>query len=219
MSQKVVSENRVSYRRVWGFLRHYDQMALLGYTRISTIHQDDQLQRDALLKAGVTAEHIYSDVISGSKDVRTRPGMMKLLEFVRADDTIVVWRIDRLGRSLLDVIATVTDFRTRGIQVQSISDGIDPSTTSGRLLLNMLSTLAEYERELIVERVNAGIAAARTSGATFGRPPSDPELIAGKLRVVQDARAEGKSAAAAAQLVGWSRATFYRHLSGLPVNE
>jgi DNA invertase Pin-like site-specific DNA recombinase len=186
-------------------------MALLGYTRISTVHQDDQLQRDALLKAGVLSEHIYSDVVSGSRDVRTRPGMMKLLQFVRAEDTIVVWRIDRLGRSLLDVIATVADFRARGIQVQSISDGIDPSTTSGRLLLHMLSTLAEYERELIIERVNAGIAAARTSGAIFGRPLSDPELIKQKLTVVQAARAGGKSAVAAAQLVGWSRATFYRH--------
>ena len=71
-------------------------MALLGYTRISTIHQDDQLQRDALLKAGVLSEHIYSDVVSGSKDVRTRPGMMKLLQFVRAEDTIVVWRMGLL---------------------------------------------------------------------------------------------------------------------------
>jgi DNA invertase Pin-like site-specific DNA recombinase len=186
-------------------------MALLGYTRISTVHQDDQLQRDALLKAGVLSEHIYSDVVSGSRDVRTRPGMMKLLQFVRAEDTIVVWRIDRLGRSLLDVLATVADFRVRGIQVQSISDGIDPSTTSGRLLLHMLSTLAEYERELIIERVNAGIAAARTSGTIFGRPLSDPELIKQKLQVVQAARAGGKGAAAAAQLVGWSRATFYRH--------
>jgi DNA invertase Pin-like site-specific DNA recombinase len=190
-------------------------MALLGHTRISTVHQDDQLQRDALLKAGVLPEHIYSDVVSGSKDVRTRPGMMKLLQFVRAEDTIVVWRIDRLGRSLLDVLATVADFRARGIQVQSISDGIDPSTTSGRLLLHMLSTLAEYERELIIERVNAGIAAARTSGAIFGRPLSDPELIAHKLTVVQAARAGGKSAVAAAQLVGWSRATFYRHQAGI----
>jgi DNA invertase Pin-like site-specific DNA recombinase len=190
-------------------------MALLGYTRISTVHQDDQLQRDALLKAGVLPEHIYSDVVSGSRDVRTRPGMMKLLQFVRAEDTIVVWRIDRLGRSLLDVLATVADFRVRGIQVQSISDGIDPSTTSGRLLLHMLSTLAEYERELIIERVNAGIAAARTSGTIFGRPLSDPELIAQKLTVVEAARAGGKSATAAAQLVGWSRATFYRHQAGL----
>ena len=153
-------------------------MALLGYTRIGTVHQDDQLQRHVLLKTAILPAHIYSDVVSGSKDVRTRPGMMKLLQFVRAEDTIVVWRIDRLGRSLLDVLATVADLRARGIQVQSISDGIDPSTTSGRLLLHMLSTLAEHERELLIERVNAGIAAARTSGAIFGRPVSNPELIA-----------------------------------------
>ena len=192
-----------------------DRMALLGYTRISTVHQDDQLRRVVTLRADVRSDHIYSEAVSGTKDVRTRPGMMELLQFVRAEDTIVVWRIDRLGRSLLDVLAAVADFRVRGIQVQSISDGIDPSTTSGRLLLHMLSTLAEYERELIIERVNAAIAAARTSGAIFGRPLSNPELIKQKLTVVQAARAGGKSAAAAAQLVGWSRATFYRHQAGL----
>lgn len=164
-------------------------MTFLGYTRVSTIHQDDQLQRDALLGAGVPAEHIYMDVVSGSKGVRTRPDMMKLLEFVRADDTIIVRRIDRLGRSLLDVIATVADFRARGIHVKSISDGIDPSTTNGRLLLHMLSTLAEYERELIVERVNTGIAAARASGTIFGLRQSDPQLIAQKLQLVPIAAA------------------------------
>ena len=85
---------------------------------------------------------------------------------------MVVWRIDRLGRSLLDVLSTVHDLRDRGITVQSISDGIDPATPTGRLMLNMLGTLAEYERELIVERVNAGIAASRKSGTIFGRPVS-----------------------------------------------
>ena len=95
--------------------------------------------------------------------------------------------------------------------MKSISDGIDPATSTGRLMLNMLATLAEYERELITERVNASIAAAKQSGTRFGRPPSDPAVIAEKLRVVQEARARGRTATEAAKLVGWSRATFYRH--------
>lgn len=186
-------------------------MALLGYIRVSTVHQDDELQRDALRTVGVQADHIYSDLVSGTKEARTRPGMQRLLGFARPGDTVVVWRIDRLGRSLLDVLATVHELREKNIAVQSISDGIDPATTTGRLMLNMLGTLAEYERELIVERVNAGLATSRKAGTVFGRPVLDPKVIGEKLEVVWAARERGKSAADAARLVGWSRATLYRH--------
>ena len=116
--------------------------------------------------------------------------------------------------TLIDVLNTVNHLRDAGINVRSVSDGIDPATTTGRLMLNMLATLAEYERELIIERVNAGIAVARTAGTTFGRPVSDPALVAQKLEIVATARNEGATAHAAAQLVGWSRATLYRHKSG-----
>ncbi|MDQ0540884.1 DNA invertase Pin-like site-specific DNA recombinase [Curtobacterium flaccumfaciens] len=92
-----------------------------------------------------------------------------------------------------------------------MSDGIDPATTSGRLMLNMLATLAEYGRELILERVTSGIAAARANGTRFERPRADPNVIADKLRVVAEARAKGRTAADAARLVGWSCATLYRH--------
>jgi DNA invertase Pin-like site-specific DNA recombinase len=127
--------------------------------------------------------------------------------------------VDRLGRSLIDVLNTVNLLRERGVYLRSISDGIDPTTTSGRLMLNMLATLAEYERELIVERVNAGIAAARQGGTRFGRPLSDPVVIADKLRIVTDARAKGRTAEEAARLVGWSRATLYRHQQALATRE
>ena len=186
-------------------------MRLLGYTRISTNAQDPQLQLDALLHIGVQKRDIFADVTSGSKTATSRPGMQKLLEHAETGDTVVVWRIDRLGRSLIDVLNTVNALRDAGIGVRSISDGIDPATSTGRLMLNMLATLAEYERELIVERVNAGIAAARQSGTRFGRPLSDPTLISQKLELVNQARASGKTAAQAATLVGWSRATLYRH--------
>ena len=186
-------------------------MRSLGYTRVSTSSQDAQLQLDALTAAGVQPRDVFADVTSGSRTAIERPGMKKLLAYATPGDTVVVWRIDRLGRSLIDVLNTVNLLRERDIQVRSISDGIDPSTSTGRLMLNMLATLAEYERELIVERVNAGIAAARQNGTRFGRPPADPNEITEKLAIVADARAKGRTAAASAKLVGWSRATLYRH--------
>ncbi|MET3721304.1 MULTISPECIES: recombinase family protein [unclassified Arthrobacter] len=186
-------------------------MRHLGYTRVSTLSQDSQLQLDALVAAGVQKRDVFADVTSGSRTAVERPGMKKLLEYAEKGDTVVVWRVDRLGRSLIDVLNTVNLLRARDIHVRSISDGIDPATSTGRMMLNMLATLAEYERELIVERVNAGIAAARKSGTRFGRPTSDPIVIADKLSIAQDARAKGRTAEDAARLVGWSRATLYRH--------
>lgn len=202
-----------------GFLRHNDRVRQLGYTRVSTSGQDAKLQLDALVDAGVQKRDVFADVTSGSKAAIERPGMKKLLAYVQPGDTVVVWRVDRLGRSLIDVLNTVNLLRERGVYLRSISDGIDPTTTSGRLMLNMLATLAEYERELIVERVNAGIAAARQGGTRFGRPISDPVVIADKLRIVTDARAKGRTAEEAARLVGWSRATLYRHQQALATRE
>ncbi|MBB2959637.1 recombinase family protein [Pseudoclavibacter helvolus] len=194
-------------------------MRLLGYTRVSTATQDAQLQLDSLVAVGVQKRDIFADVTSGSRTAIERPGMKRLLEHAEAGDTLVVWRVDRLGRSLIDVLNTVNLLRERGINVRSVSDGIDPATSTGRLMLNMLATLAEYERELIVERVNAGIAAARQNGTKFGRPLSDPVQVAEKLQVVVDARKRGRTAEEAARLVGWSRATFYRHQRANVVGE
>lgn len=188
-------------------------MRLLGYTRISTASQDAQLQLDALASVGVETRDVFSDVTSGSKTAAQRPGMRRLLEYATPGDTVVVWRVDRLGRSLIDVLNTVNLLTESGIAVRSVQDGIDPATTSGRLMLNMLATLAEYERELIVERVNAGIAAAKASGTRFGRPPVRADVVAEKLEMATNARAKGKTATQAAELVGWSRATLYRHQS------
>ena len=179
---------------------------------MSTSSQDAKLQLDALVAAGVQKRDVFADVTSGSRNAIERPGMKKLLEYAEFGDIVVVWRVDRLGRSLIDVLNTVNLLRERGVNVRSISDGIDPATSTGRMMLNFLASLAEYERELIVERVNAGIAAARKSGTRFGRPLSDPAVIADKLAIAKDARAKGRTAEDAAHLVGWSRATLYRHL-------
>ncbi|MGX1770327.1 recombinase family protein [Dietzia sp. NPDC055343] len=186
-------------------------MRLLGYTRVSTASQDAQLQLDALVDSGVQKRDVFSDVTSGSRTAIERPGMKRLMDYIEPGDTVVVWRIDRLGRSLIDVLNTVNLLRDKGVKIRSLSDGIDPETTSGRLMLGMLATLAEYERELITERVNAGIAAAKQNGTRFGRPPVDPAVIAEKLDIAQGARRKGRTAAEAASLVGWSRATLYRH--------
>ena len=186
-------------------------MRHLGYTRVSTASQDAQLQLDALVDSGVQKRDVFSDVTSGSRTAIERPGMKRLMDYIEPGDTVVVWRIDRLGRSLIDVLNTVNLLRDKGVKIRSLSDGIDPETTSGRLMLGMLATLAEYERELITERVNAGIAAAKQSGTKFGRPPVDPAVIAEKLDIAQGARKKGRTAAEAASLVGWSRATLYRH--------
>ncbi|WP_299169040.1 recombinase family protein [uncultured Arthrobacter sp.] len=194
-------------------------MRHLGYTRVSTSTQDAQLQLDALIAAGAHKRDIFSDVTSGSRAAIERPGMKKLLEYADEGDTIIVWRVDRLGRSLIDVLNTVNLLRERGILIRSLSDGIDPATSTGRLMLNMLATLAEYERELITERVNAGIAAAKQNGTRFGRPLSDPKVVADKLAIAADARAKGRTAEEAARLVGWSRATLYRHQQALVISE
>ncbi|WP_458778760.1 recombinase family protein [Arthrobacter sp. D3-16] len=115
-------------------------MRQLGYAPVSTSNQDAQLQLNALLSVGVQKRDVFADVTSGSKTAIERPGMKRLFEYAEEGDTVVVWRVDRLGRSLIDVLNTVNLLRERGAQVRSISDGIDPATSTGRLMLNMLAT-------------------------------------------------------------------------------
>lgn len=184
-----------------------------GYTRTSTKDkQDDDLQRRALVDAGVDNRQIFSDQVSGSKAARTRSGWSALEERLRDGDELVVWRIDRIGRSMIDVITTVSALTERGVAVRSLTDGIDPSTREGRLMLNLMATFAEYERELIQERVQAGVDAAKARGVKFGRPSPDPEKVARNLRTVKHLiEAEGLGVVEAARTVGWSKATYYRH--------
>ncbi len=195
-------------------------MTRYGYTRTSTKDkQDASLQRDALIDAGVSAANIHADQISGSKAARTRPGWSDLDGRLKNGDELVVWRIDRIGRSMIDVITTVKDLVDRGVKVRSLTDGIDPSTREGRLMLNLMATFAEYERELIQERVQAGVDAARAKGKRFGRPAPDPAEVARKVRVVESLiETDGLSPADAAATVGWSRSTFYRHRQSVGVS-
>src|SRR5690625_888607 len=187
-------------------------MKRFGYTRVSTVHQDDNLQRRDILSAGVDPDNIYSDVISGASTLADRPGWKRLVKLVEPGDEICVWRLDRVGRSVADVVSTVEKLQERGIVVRSLVDGIDPTTSAGRMLLGLMATLSAYERDLIKERVKAGMAAAKERGVTFGRPPMDTEVEISKARVVQKLIDEGRPVAAAGRMMGWSRATTYRRL-------
>lgn len=187
-------------------------MTLLGYTRNSTSSQSDALQRDALKAVGVEERNIFSDVISGGSIGSSRPGFAALLAYAREGDVVVCWRIDRLGRSMVDVVTQVERLLATGIGVRSLQDGIDPSTSSGKLQLHLLTAMASYERELIRERVNAGLQASRLRGVQLGRRPVEASAVAGQVRAATLMMADGSTAEEAARAVGWSRATLYRNI-------
>src|SRR5579883_1047101 len=140
----------------------------IGYARISTGDQTLALQEDALRKAG--CERLFQDIASGAR--AERPGLAKALEQLRAGDTLVVWRLDRLGRSLQHLLATLTDLDKRGIGFKSLTENIDTTTPGGRLVFHIFGSIAEFERDLIRERTNAGLNAARARGHKGGRPPA-----------------------------------------------
>ena len=136
----------------------------LGYARVSTLDQDPALQQDALLKAG--CQRIFVDKASGK--LESRPALDELLEQARPGDTVVVWRLDRLGRSLRHLLETVTELERRGVAFISVTENIDTSTPGGRLVFHLFGALAEFERDLIRERTQAGLAAARARGRRGG---------------------------------------------------
>ena len=139
---------------------------LIGYARVSTADQNLDLQVDALTKAG--CEKIYHDKISGAKVERI--GLSKTLDTLRAGDTLVIWRLDRLGRSIKDLIQISETLKARSIALKSLQEGIDTTTSTGRLMFNLLAVLAEFEKNLINERSRAGLDAARSRGRLGGRP-------------------------------------------------
>jgi DNA invertase Pin-like site-specific DNA recombinase len=132
--------------------------------------QSTDLQRDALLAVGVDARHLYEDRASGTKDDRS--GLAKALEFVRPGDVLVVWKLDRLGRSLSHLLAIVNALKEKQVAFRSLTEGMDTTTASGKLLFHVFGALAQYERALIQERVVAGLAAAKRRGRIGGRPPA-----------------------------------------------
>ena len=155
---------------------------LIGYARVSTVDQNLALQRDALTEAGCAK--IFTEQMSGA--VTDRPALHDALEFARSGDTLIVWKLDRLARSMKQLIETVETLRVRGIGFRSLTEALDTTTAQGRLVFHMFGALAEFERSLIRERTQAGLAAARRAGRTGGRPP---KLTEGRHRGRQgDAR-------------------------------
>jgi DNA invertase Pin-like site-specific DNA recombinase len=182
---------------------------LIGYARVSTNEQNLDLQRDALLKAGVSPKNLYTDKITGTK--QERPGLKAALSHLRGGDTFVVWRLDRLGRSLKHLIETVTALQEQHIAFQSITENINTSTATGQLVFHLFGALAEFERNLITERTMAGLQAARARGRTGGRPKlktSSPTVAMAKKLYADHTN----SIADICRTLQISRATLYRYL-------
>lgn len=180
---------------------------LIGYARVSTFDQHTDLQISALDDAGCTKT--FEEKASGTRS--DRPELAAALDYLRPGDTLVVWRLDRLGRSMAHLIATITDLDGRGIGFRSVTENIDTTTATGRLVFHIFAALAEFERALIVDRTKAGLLAARERGAKPGRKPS---LTEDQVAIVRGMRATGDhTVSAIAAVVGVSRATIYRHLA------
>ena len=180
---------------------------MVGYARISTSDQNLDLQIDALNKVG--CEKIFQDVASGAKSAR--PGLQEALSFMRTGDILTVWRIDRLGRSLRHLISVIAQLGEEGKQFKSLQENLDTSKPTGRLVMNIMAVLAEFERELIRERTMAGLAAARARGRVGGRPRVlDEKKIAMARSMLSD---RANSIAEVARTLGVSKATLYSYLN------
>ena len=158
---------------------------LIGYARVSTQDQTLDLQTDALTRAG--CEKLFTDTASGAKS--ERPGLQEALSHLRPGDTLVVWRLDRLGRTLKHLIATIADLSEQGIGFKSLQENIDTTTSGGKLIFHIFGALAEFEREVIRERTNAGLQAARARGRLGGRPAIqalDPRKVALAKKLYKD---------------------------------
>ena len=178
---------------------------LIGYARVSTADQSLDLQTDALKRAGVPETNIYTDKASGV--AARRPGLASALKHARAGDTIIVWRLDRFGRSLLDLLRRVEDLDRRSIGFRSLTESIDTQTPIGRMLLAVLGAVAQFERDLTRERTKAGIAAGKARGKVYG---PKPKLSAKDEREVSRLLKGGGDAGEIAKRYKVSRQTIYR---------
>ena len=175
---------------------------ILGYARVSTADQDLSGQKDRLIQNG--AVRVFEDVISGK--TFNRPGLAALLDHARPNDTLAVIRLDRLGRSLKELLDTVDDLKARDVNLISLEERIDTTSASGELIFHVFGAIAHFERRLISERTKDGPATARKHGRILGRPPLPPETIS----ALQDLVEAGKSVSQAAKHLGIGRSTAYR---------
>lgn len=183
---------------------------LIGYARVSTNGQELNLQLDALKNAGVPDKLIFLDKVSGAK--AERPGLNSCMKELREGDTLIIWRLDRLGRSLKHLIEVVEQLKDRGVGFRSISDGgIDTTTASGEMVFNLFATLAQFERRLIQERTKAGLQAARARGKKGGRPKVSPDDEKVKM-AKKMSKNHSISVGEICKTLGISRGTYYRYL-------
>ena len=181
---------------------------LVGYARVSTQDQDPALQLDALNKAG--CERIFTEKASGAQ--RERPQLQAALDYMRPGDTLVVWKLDRLARSLKQLIETIERLEVHQKGFRSLTESLDTTTSGGKLVFHIFGALAEFERAIIQERTKAGLVAARARGRTGGRPPalSDEDLAEAKALL----RDPDITVEKVAKRLGVSPSTLYRHLPG-----
>jgi DNA invertase Pin-like site-specific DNA recombinase len=181
---------------------------LIGYARVSTQDQNPELQLDALNAAG--CEKVFTEKASGAQ--RDRPQLKSALDYIRKGDTLVVWKLDRLARSLKQLIETIEDLEQRKIGFKSLTESIDTTTAGGKLIFHIFGGLAEFERSIIRERTNAGLQAARERGRTGGRPPalSDKDLKEAKVLL----SAPDITVDQVARRLGVAPSTLYRHIPG-----
>ncbi len=174
----------------------------LGYARVSTNDQHPEAQNARLIEAG--AIRVFTDVVSGKRF--DRPGLTELIDHTRPGDRLCVTRLDRLGRSLRELLETVDALKARGIHLVSLEERLDTSSAAGELVFHVFGAIAHFERRLISERTRDGIAAARKRGRTPGRPPLDPETVSAAQKLIEG----GLSPARAAKQLNIGRATAYR---------
>lgn len=180
-------------------------MALIGYARVSTAEQNLDLQQDALRKAG--CERIFADTASGAKT--DRPGLSEALAYLREGDVLVVWRLDRLGRSLAHLIETISALEARGVGFRSLTESIDTTTPGGRLIFHVFGALGQFERDLIRERTKAGLSAAAARGRKGGRKPV---VTADKLQRAREHIANGLNVREAAARLKVGKTALYAAL-------
>jgi DNA invertase Pin-like site-specific DNA recombinase len=190
-------------------VREADPM-LIGYARVSTDDQKLDVQRDALIMAGVDPERLYEDRLSSAR--ADRPELAAALKAARGGDTLVIWRLDRLGRSLKELLALVDDLKQRGVQLRSLTDHIDTRTPGGELVFHVFDAIAQFERNLTRERVRAGLNAARSRGKLGGRPPVlKPKDLAAITALLKDGDLTIREVA---ERLGISVASLYRYVPG-----
>ena len=176
----------------------------IGYARVSTLEQDTKLQTNALKKA--KCDRIFTEKASGAKT--DRPELMRVLDIARKGDVLVVWKLDRLARSVRQLIETVQLLEDKGVQLRSLTENIDTSTAGGKLVFHVFAALAEFERGIIRERTMAGLAAARSDGRYGGRPPS---LSEEDVELAKDMLRKGETLASLMERFKVSRATLYKY--------